>query len=324
MPLKERAAKIMHRAVDLALQPIVNDRLVVTGFWRSGTTWVQQQAAHALCAKTVFEPLAPSSGNFWTGRAFAGEHADREMYMPLSFADLQGRAGTIVNAALAGRGHAGFAFFMRQSLSEAFRRNVVSKFTRAGFLLGEMQARNDLRFIHVRRHPGAVYASLKNVGWDWSINDVSLTKMYGEAIADETPEIREVRAVLLAHDETPLRRVGALWALSERAAHLTAKRAAPQRILELSYADLVSRKASLPVALETLGFSLRAEPDFSQISPVTSADRHMADTEERLNGWRQQLSASEKNELRAINFELFPEMADVFWQEEVPALSARA
>jgi hypothetical protein len=37
-----------------------SESVVVTGFWRSGTTWLLESIADSLCAKSVFEPL-------WTG-----------------------------------------------------------------------------------------------------------------------------------------------------------------------------------------------------------------------------------------------------------------
>jgi hypothetical protein len=52
------------RAVDLitgrlgAARPVV----FVSGFWRSGTTWMQELLAKSLHAKTVFEPLLPTPG----------------------------------------------------------------------------------------------------------------------------------------------------------------------------------------------------------------------------------------------------------------------
>ncbi|MEL6663540.1 MAG: hypothetical protein AAFR33_11105 [Pseudomonadota bacterium] len=314
MPLPDRAQKIVHRAIDLAMVPLVSEKLVVTGFWRSGTTWILQQAAYAIGAKTIFEPLAPSSGNFWADRPFSAHQADREMYMPLSTADLGKKASVIIEAALNGRGHTGFAFFCRTSPMEAFRTRTVSKFTRAGFLLNDMIANTTAKFIHVRRHPGAVYASLKSVDWDWSVDDFSLERLYGEVRADEPPEIRSIRQQLLANDYSPLRRVAALWALSERSAHLAAQADDGSRVLEISYSDLLTRQASLTTALSTLGFDLKARPDPARVSPVTSASRHMAGTEERLHSWQNELSLAEKEELRAITTDLFPEMAHVFWE----------
>ncbi len=44
--------------LDLCAAPFVDpsEAVVVTGFWRSGTTWLQQTLARLHNAKTVFEP----------------------------------------------------------------------------------------------------------------------------------------------------------------------------------------------------------------------------------------------------------------------------
>lgn len=311
----DRAQKVAHRAIDLALTPALRDRLVVTGFWRSGTTWILQQAADALKAKTIFEPLAPSSGAFWTDRPFANERANCELFMPLSLAELSERARHMTLGAIAGRGQTGFAFFCRQSLTEATRLNAVAKFTRAGFLVPGLLSSTDARFIHVRRHPGAVYASLRDMDWGWSIRDVSLTRLYGQPRASEPAALKEIRKALLANDQSPARRIAALWALSEHAVHTAAKTSPPGRILELSYSDLVLERASLSAALETLGFELKAEPDPTLVSPVTSSKRLTADSHQRLNSWQDQLDRKEKDELRAVTLDLFPIGAEEFWDE---------
>ena len=322
--LADRSLKVAHRVVDLSLTPALRDRLVVTGFWRSGTTWIMQQAAQALHAKTVFEPLAPSSGAFWSDRPFSEERANCEMYMPLSLAELQGKARAMTLGALQGRGQTGFAFFCRQSLLEGFRLNTVAKFTRAGFLLPDLLKATDAKFIHIRRHPGAVYASLRDVDWDWSINDVSLSRLYRDLPGPESPRLLAIRQALLANDTSPARRIGALWALSEREVHRVAQSAPEGRLLEVSYSDLLTRKASLSVALETLGFKLKAIPDPTRISPVTASDRHLVNTQERLNSWQDQLSAREQAELRAVTCDLFPEASGIFWDDPSPLEHSRS
>ncbi|MEM1149605.1 MAG: hypothetical protein AAGI03_03495 [Pseudomonadota bacterium] len=309
--------------MDFAATPFLRDRLVVTGFWRSGTTWILEQAAQAIQAKTIFEPLAPSSGAFWEDRPFANDRANCEMFMPLCVAHLSPSARRMSFGAIAGRGQTGFAFFCRQSLEEATRRNTVAKFTRAGFLVPELLTTTDARFLHIRRHPGAVYASLRDMKWEWSIKDVSLSRLYGTENALETPALSDVRHALLANDQSPARRIAALWALSENAVHQAVRSAPAGRIEELSYSDLVLNRACLAEALKALGFQLKAKHDPSRVSPVTTLDRYTLNTHERLNSWQDTLSHREKDELRSVTLELFPDGADVFWEDLDPPELAR-
>ncbi len=43
----------------LPMQDLQGPIVLVSGFWRSGTTWVQECLAESLGAKTIFEPLSP-------------------------------------------------------------------------------------------------------------------------------------------------------------------------------------------------------------------------------------------------------------------------
>ena len=60
-PLGVRLAVDGARVVDwtLARLNVARPVVLVSGFWRSGTTWMQECLAEALAAKTVFEPLSP-------------------------------------------------------------------------------------------------------------------------------------------------------------------------------------------------------------------------------------------------------------------------
>ena len=39
----------------------LSDTLLINGFWRSGTTWLQQTFVDAMDAKSLFEPFSPSA-----------------------------------------------------------------------------------------------------------------------------------------------------------------------------------------------------------------------------------------------------------------------
>lgn len=312
-----RLAKGVSRVIDCAVGPFISERIIVNGFWRSGTTWVQEQVAAITHAKTIFEPLAPSSGDAWSGQRVNLHRPSAEMFIPLSMEMLGPRGKRVIDMALDGRGAGGFALFCRQSAGDALRRRVVVKFTRASFILEDLLAASGATIIHVHRHPGAIFASLGRAAWEWSFQDIRLGLMYGVIPDTASDAVREVRRILLANDTSPVRRMGALWAVSEMAA-MQAAQSQPQ-IFSLGYDDLLADPAILERALAQAGHATRCAADPAKASPVTSASRLNADARERRDGWLRHLSPQELAELRAVTTEIYPACRKLYWHDNVGA-----
>src|SRR5262245_54727605 len=70
----------------LAFRCDPSETLLLSGFWRSGTTWLQEALRDVLYAKTLFEPLCPLTREMHVVHAQHGldakSHEFLRLYMP--------------------------------------------------------------------------------------------------------------------------------------------------------------------------------------------------------------------------------------------------
>ena len=65
--------------VDYIAAQRLKNTLLINGFWRSGTTWLQQTLVEALHAKSLFEPFSPAAGHQWDGWDYEYDR-DQDIY----------------------------------------------------------------------------------------------------------------------------------------------------------------------------------------------------------------------------------------------------
>ena len=197
-------------AVDrgLAILGVSRSILVVSGFWRSGTTWLQECLAQALGAKTVFEPLSPMEPRRRDalGNAFSTEDA-LQAFVPGP--DPDPAFWRYLDAATRGKTGSRFSLSCRRNLRESFRTGIVVKDVRLHRNLRAVHERLGVPIVHIRRHPCAVIASLRAAEWHWSFERVSLLDW---PLPHVEPELRR------ECDCDTLSRLAAFWALHEREA----------------------------------------------------------------------------------------------------------
>ena len=121
-PIEDRRRALAVRVVDLACARLGWARpvAVVIGFWRSGTSWLQQSLAATLRAKTVFEPLSPAIPTY--DRLVRGQvlysDAARHAFMPCLGAPADDAIWRYLDLAFAGYGPGTFALLSREHLLE--------------------------------------------------------------------------------------------------------------------------------------------------------------------------------------------------------------
>ena len=290
--------------MDLATAPRLTDVVLVNGFWRSGTTWLQQSLISALKAKSVFEPFSPAAGHTWKGLGKDIPEASKNIYLPLSASQLSSGDRTTLNLSVRGIGTHGYMHFLRRSLSEVWSRSLVVKFTRLGFILDHVADTYDLRVVHIRRNPWAVYASFKETDWSWRFEDVRLSDVYRiDDYALGSAE-RELATILLQHDDTPEHRLAALWSLSEKSAQGAIDRG---KAVLINYDDLVGNQEKILTSLGIQAANIVAQ---NAASPVTNAGRENVSASNRKHDWKTRLTGSEIDAIASVVQDLFPDAAD--------------
>lgn len=295
----------LHQLLNTVTSPILSDSVLISGFWRSGTTWLQQQVADAVNAKTLFEPFSPNCGHVWRQLDRETVTANHQVYMPLSLEDLSDRDRRLLQAAFHGIGFHGYTYYLYNELAQSLKRKLVLKLTRVGFLLPQLHKLTSAPVLHIRRHPGAVYASLKNTNWGWNFEDVRLIENYPPG--EYSQSTRYIQAKLIEYDTTPATRFAALWGLSE----MRAQQAIDSNLATLvDYNELLERRVDIVSVLKELGF--RASPPVSpdQLSPVTEPDRQNITISQRKNDWSKRLSDEEVFDISTTLKDVFPFGAD--------------
>jgi hypothetical protein len=283
--------------------------LVVSGFWRSGTTWLQETLAGLLDAKTIFEPFHFSVG---AARPLHEHHgvaerseSYRELFMPFA------RAGAMpaplrfaFEQALRSAVPGSEVRFLRRDLRESLRRRVVVKCVRVPLCLHAAQAAFGMPVVHVRRDPRAVVASARLTDWAWLFDHLSLREQLLEPADGRAAVFEPWREEILSLDrDDVIERLTAYWALTEHAlreAYGTAPPPAPACFV--SYEELCRTPAeSLPGLLARLGLPVEARDGAPAVdSRTTARSRRGASVEERIDGWKTVLTPDEARRIEGV------------------------
>jgi hypothetical protein len=312
--LSGRGEKAAARLIDRACAGIGWSRPValVTGFWRSGTTWLQEYLAAALAAKTVFEPLSPRIP------AYAAllepcrlpGYAAQEAFMPCLDREPDDALWRYLDQAFRGFCSGHFALLCRVAVRESLRRRVVVKCVRLQFSQTAVHERYGVPLIHLRRHPCAVVASLKTTRWAWSFEAVRLADLGlgpgGDRLTPFGDDAAPLAALLERFDTDPLSRATAYWAVTER--YVEARLAARPWARILAYEAAVAQPGP---TLAELGTFLR-QPALVRLgpgrdSPVTEPESRGLPAQARAQAWRHRLTAEEIGRVAEIVGLVFPE-----------------
>jgi hypothetical protein len=303
--------KAAAKAIDRAIAFVGGGapRLLVSGFWRSGTTWLQESAAAALGAKTVFEPLSPMEPlrRVALDRIFPDDTEDvRQATIPGP--ELERDAlWHYLDATCRGRIATEYLMSCRRDIAESFCRSIVVKDVRLQANLDGFHRRYGVPIIHVRRHPCAVVASLVAADWHWDFARVGLASLLprlgGALPADE------MASIVRRFDTDRAARIAALWAVTER---LAARSLAGQ-----TWGALVSYEAFaatpgrvLHDTFRHLQLRARHAVDFSQPSASVSPEAFAAYRAAPSERWRRELADPEIKRICAIADTIFPEWND--------------
>jgi Sulfotransferase family len=287
--------------MDLIAANKVTNSILVHGFWRSGTTWLQQTLVNATGSKSLFEPYSPASGHKWSKLDRNESEASRSVYLPLSAAHLSSWERFKLDLSLRGVGMHGYTHFLRQSPAEAWSEYLVVKFTRLGFLLDFVADRSDAQLIHLRRNLAAVYASFKETDWSWRFEDVRFSEIYKLEDYDAGSDEHEIVSILRQHDDTPEQRLAALWSLSEQFAQRAISAGKAHLVL---YEDMLDQGAEILNSLNIGTFNIASN---DAASPVSNAGRERLSSFARKHDWKTRLTASEIDTIISVCRELYPE-----------------
>lgn len=307
---------------DLLASAVIDpsDTLLVTGFWRSGTTWLQQTLSRLQRARSVFEPLHPSLETY----KYAVRNLnlpqypalDLNQYMPYrgrgkleESSDLRTHIHRGLVGALPGL-HVRIARHGEQSqtriggvverMRDSFQHKIVTKMVRGHFLIPEVQRLFDPVIIHIRRDPRAVIASMKRQGWfqEWA-SSLSLKEQLIRP-GDGREEFLESwhEEIRRADQKSISARWAAYWAVVE---HFVDELSTHPRRECLRYEQLV--RCQEGYLGEKIRPFVRQKPERRHLqgaSPTTTEDRRNSPEEARLHGWKENLTPGQIEEIESV------------------------
>ena len=298
VPARIRLAVGGARAIDWALaclhlaQPVV----LVSGFWRSGTTWLQECLAESLGAKTAFEPLSPfnTPRRIQLADRFSGDEDAFQAFVPYSLSE-DDPTWALLDAAFTGRHGNNFLLSCRRDMAESRRRKIVVKDVRLQFNLPAVHRRFDIPIIHIRRHPCAVVASLLAADWHWSFERVRLSVLMPDAAA-RLPREFDVDAVS---------RIAACWALTER--HVACAMNNEPWAKAVTYEEMVENPSSSLTALcQWMGQREVRAAAFGRPSASIDPAEFEASGRDRQDRWRRSMSIKQVARIETIADDLHP------------------
>ena len=275
--------------------------VILSGFWRSGTTWLQQLTAEAIGAKTIFEPLDQDSLIPY----LRGKSVQHRGYIPGTAAEFKEADWQSLDLAFKGVSphRSGFCYLCRDGLGEAFRPKVVVKFVRCQMVLDDLiQRYAPAATLHISRHPMPVVQSMLKAGWNWNFSEIDLATWYGSPLMPAALQQLADAKLKETHQK-----VAALWAITEQSA-LSAR-----SVTLCRYESLVSApEATFTELMESAGLEQVISPGFGKDSPVTVAQRKGISVEERLTSWRRDMPQDLQEDIRAVLKDFWPDVQDTW------------
>lgn len=275
--------------------------IVVSGFWRSGTTWLQESLAALIGAKTVFEPF------HWRVPAYieavtTDGHLPRQdvpylkAYLPyLGHPRIERELWRFIEEVL--RANVGDGSWIRRTRSstyESLRSRVVVKMVRGQLCLPAIQNRFGTPIVHICRDPRAIIASIQRNDWGWWLADLSLREQLLEPTDGRFDFFERWRDLILHYDKQDVvTRIVAYWALLELFAR---EHGGSDRLLLVSYERLCrDTEGVLARLLRQMGLTVSSDSIavLQTASETTTRERAGLSVETRINGWKQELDKTE-------------------------------
>lgn len=277
--------------------------IIVTGFWRSGTTWLQQVISNFLKAKPIFEPF------HWSVDSYSDivrdtfsipriEDSYLKLFMPCvqisDYPDFRLYVRSIL------RGEASGVWMRRgRQLRDIIAQRVVVKFVRGQLLVPSLcETFSPTTLVHIRRDPRAIVASILREGWGSWMLQLSLVDQLLRPDDERRHFFIKWEDEIRRYDEDDfVARVTAYWALTERfVQHYMVERGVHLEYNQLciNRSDYLNGKFDSFIGLSE-GFN---EEHLGGNSPTTT--RRNNSTSARLNSWKDELSSKEVRAIESV------------------------
>ena len=278
------------------------DTLIITGYWRSGTTWLMTLVSQLITTKTMFEPLHVKVFNSLKAHpyapiidpAFPYEDNYLQYFMPFAeedfsaYRDLEGFMEKALRAEISNP----WAQIGRVRVSDAFRTRVTCKLVRGQLSILAMNRLFGAPVMHVHRDPRPVVASITRKDWGHWLYDMSLRKILLEVPDGRAEYFEQFTDLIDKYDNDDIiSRLTVYWVVTEKyVMHLAETTGVP---LILSYETLLEEGGSdlLKQTLREMGVADEFNEEIDDApSETTQRSRHEA-VAKKVPSWKRELDA---------------------------------
>lgn len=305
----------LDRLVGVTVDP--GQSLVINGFWRSGTTWVQEIAAEMMNAKMVFEPFQARAkaifGCLDELRPARRDYPFVNALMPyLESCPQDGKLRELIEGSLRGQLRSHHVRRGRPQLRDSLRDRVAVKFTRGSLCLTAISQCFQTPVLHVQRDPRAVIASIKKgyrSGWgEGAFDDFDLaTHLLGVDDGRRRYFVRWEREIVELQRQDDIARLAGYYCLTEQCLDDQLAQANPSRFIRLQYEDLLSagpeklRSSLESIGVRTVPVSLeRFSRKSSTAYPAGKSRSEPADPGKTATKWKSLLTPAEQTSIEDV------------------------
>ncbi|MEQ9235295.1 sulfotransferase domain-containing protein [Coleofasciculus sp. E2-BRE-01] len=291
--------------------------IVINGFWRSGTTWLQDTLSTATNAKAVFEPFAPRAGYFYKAIPEINPPQSDPTFLNLlmPYQDHNFGEGSylklIVDKALLDLlPHRNTQMTIRP-ISYYSRDRVVVKFVRASLCLKAIYNDWPVSIIHIYRDPRALIHTIMRIQyWRAIFEKLSLSKQLLQINDGRKNYFSRWENEIVELDQHNLiSRLTAYWALTEK--YLLDSFHNQQnnnKFYIVNYDEMILGGSDyLKKILEEMKIefnNIALEKNWNRTSPTSVEKKFPAygkrQSIDRLYSWKSELNQSEQDTIRDI------------------------
>ncbi|MGK7911990.1 MAG: sulfotransferase domain-containing protein [Synechococcus sp.] len=289
---------------------LAGSTVVIAGFWRSGTTWMQQSINSLLDANSIFEPFAPRVDTYVSDIVptfWPDSNSFRAYHMPFCDANLAletPRLRNYLSQCLTAQVPGAWVRTLRDRPDRSFRPVMTVKFVRAQLCLHAIYSEFRCPIVYITRDPRAAIASCLRNQWGHFFQQPFLKQALLDCTDNRRPFFQQYEDEIGRYDsDDAVSRIAFFWAVLER---FVRSRLADYggNICWLTYEDVLATDCvALGSFLEQHGFQLtnvHAPSLLTTDSKMTQTERQGVNRKKRQSSWKDELSSSDINRIEAI------------------------
>ena len=277
--------------------------LIVNGFWRSGTTFLQEIIQKTFHTEFIFEPLnevVPISKKLFDQKGVR----DDKLFRKISMYDLNFKSNTDKNWINQIKSHFGYnkwtkSLYKRKHIGTYNNRKIVVKFVNAHFFIKDL-TNMDYKTIHLKRDLIETISSFKKTKWTSFFEKLNLFESLPENFFKKYPTEFNALITYVNSEENYLIKVALyklitdFWVNEENL-----------NILHIKYEDVMTNFESVIKDISAFtGWSIRDE-DFEKIkkTPSRMSQKYAISQDGIYNKSKVKLDKNEIDKIRELNAE---------------------